>query len=183
MTDLQAQCLLAALGYYPHREIDGIWGEKSRKGTRAFQESQGLEPTGVFDEKTRSAALKELEGGEEKRFWNRIRYFTREEFRCRCGGKHCGGFPAEPVHTLVELADDLRNRFGAPAHITSGLRCGQHNASVGGVENSRHLTGKALDFYIQGVSGEALLAAAQADARTRYAYIIGSGPHVHVDVS
>jgi uncharacterized protein YcbK (DUF882 family) len=55
------------------------------------------------------------------------------------------------------------------------------NSLQGGVENSRHMTGKALDFYIEGLSGAQLLSRAQADSRTRYAYII-DGQWVHVDV-
>ena len=47
--------------------------------------------------------------------------------------------------------------------------------------NSRHLSGKALDFYIEGVSGAQLLSAVQRDKRCRYAYIIG-GQFVHMDV-
>ena len=41
--------------------------------------------------------------------------------------------------------------------------------------------GKALDFFIEGVSGETLRAYAAADPRCTYAYVI-SGDYVHVDV-
>jgi hypothetical protein len=44
------------------------------------------------------------------------------------------------------------------------------------------MTGKALDFCIEGLSGSQLLARAQSDPRTRYAYII-DGQWVHVDVN
>ena len=172
MTDKQKQCCLAALGLYPANLIDGIWGAKSREAEIAFREA--------FPGKTLGGAVAELEKSGD--FWGKIRYFQRQEFVCRCGGKFCGGFPAEPGQTLVELLDDLRSRFGAPAHITSGVRCTRHNAAVGGVVNSRHLEGRAADFFIEGISGEALLAAAKGDSRTRYAYLIGSGPCIHVDV-
>jgi uncharacterized protein YcbK (DUF882 family) len=112
----------------------------------------------------------------------KVEELTREEFRCQCGGKYCSGFPTEPDQTLVELVDDLRDRLGAPGHRSSGRRCTQHNANEGGVYNSRHLTGKAFDFMVEGKTGQQLLTAAQADKRTRYAYIIGNGPYVHVDV-
>ena len=78
--------------------------------------------------------------------------------------------------------DDLRQRAGRPAHASSGLRCSTWNAIQGGVANSRHLTGKALDFSVEGMSGNQLLSLAQSDPRTRYAYIIDGG-WVHVDVS
>lgn len=174
MTHKQKQCCLAALGLYPADLIDGIWGSRSEKAQEAFRQQ--------YPTMTLGQAVKALEGKGED-FWGNIRHFRREEFHCRCGGKYCDGFPAEPSQTLVELADDLREQFHAPAIPSSGLRCSRHNANVGGVANSRHLSGKALDFYIQGVSGQQLLAAAQADPRTRYAYIIDSGPYVHMDVT
>ena len=174
MTPEQKQCCLAALGLYPADLIDGIWGSRSQAAMDAFGEQ--------YPETSLGAAVAALEG-EGSDFWPHIRHFTREEFRCRCGGRYCDGFPAEPDRNLVELADDLRHQFAAPAIPSSGLRCKQHNAAVGGVGNSQHLSGKALDFYIQGVSGQKLLAAAQADPRTRYCYIIENGPYVHIDVA
>ena len=91
------------------------------------------------------------------------------------------GFPAEPHRTLVELVDDIRAKAGKPARASSGLRCTVWNEIQGGVANSRHLSGKALDFSVEGMSGSGLLSLVQSDPRTRYAYIIDGG-WVHVDV-
>ena len=115
-------------------------------------------------------------------FWQSVRHWNREEFRCRCGGKYCDGFPAEPDETLVRLLDDVREDFGSAGIPSSGLRCQTHNANVGGVANSKHLSGKAMDFMVLGVSGQQLLNRLQSDSRTNYAYIIDDGPYVHVDV-
>lgn len=79
-------------------------------------------------------------------FWDDIQHFRREEFRCQCGGKFCNGFPAEPVEETVRLADEIRRRAGVPLNVNSGVRCKQHNADVGGVWNSLHLTGQAIDL-------------------------------------
>jgi hypothetical protein len=141
---------------------------------------------GIPGEKTQEALRKAVAEGmplkqEKDSFWDHIRYWSREEFRCRCGGKYCNGFPSEPDSTLVELVDDLRADAGKPGHASSGLRCSVWNSQQGGVSNSRHLYGKALDFYIEGLTGSQLLSRAQADSRTRYAYII-DGQWVHVDV-
>lgn len=171
MNDIQKQCLLAALGYYPHREIDGIWGSKSRSALAAFEADHPGQ--------TLRQAVMNLEEG----FWATIQHWKREEFRCRCGGKYCSGFPAEPHRTLVELVDDIRHDLGAPGIPSSGLRCPQHNVNSGGVSNSRHLSGKALDFMVQGVSAQTLYDRARSDPRTNYCYIIDSGPYVHVDVA
>lgn len=189
MTVLQKQCLLVYLDCMNPGEIDGIWGPKSAKATEAMQRKLGIEPDGVWGDQTERAvrkyfSLETEEAKESGTFWDHIRYWTREEFRCRCGEYHapyCDGFPVEPDQTLVELVDDLRHRAGAPGHRSSGIRCPRHNKDSAGVDNSKHLTGKALDFFIEGVSGEKLLQLALEDPRTSYAYQI-EGQYVHVDV-
>lgn len=187
MTVKQIQHLLAYLGYYA-AQVDGIWGKQSAEAASCFQRDYGtLVVDGIAGEKTQSALKQAVADGmpeksrEEDPFWEHIQYWTREEFRCHCGGKYCNGFPAEPDRTLVELVDDLRADAGRPAHASSGLRCTVWNKIQGGVSNSRHLSGKALDFSVEGLSGSQLLPLAQKDPRTRYAYIIDGG-WIHVDV-
>lgn len=199
MTNTQRQHLLAYLGYYK-LAVDGDWGSGSREACRAFQKDRELTVDGYGGPETDKALRYAVYNGLEKpepsvedevisetetptgTFWDHIRYWTREEFRCKCGGKYCDGFPAEPDQTLVELVDDIRADAGRPGHPSSGLRCETWNSIQGGVVDSRHRKGKALDFYIEGLSGSQLLARAQADPRTRYAYII-DGQWVHVDVN
>lgn len=186
MTVKQIQHLLGYLGYYGGA-VDGIWGSQSAAAASRFQQDYGgIAVDGIPGEETQNALKQAVANGlpekqKEDNFWQHIRYWNREEFRCRCGGKYCNGFPEEPDRTLVELVDDLRAKAGRPAHASSGLRCRQWNAIQGGVSNSRHLSGKALDFSIEGFSGQQLLSLAQSDPRTRYAYIIDGG-WVHVDV-
>jgi hypothetical protein len=195
MTDKQRQHLLAYLGYYVGA-LDGIWGSGSREACRAFQRDRELTVDGYggldTDKALRYAVYNDLEKPKpvdedidvptnEGTFWGHIRHWSREEFRCRCGGKFCNGFPAEPNQTLVELVDDIRHKAGRPGIPSSGLRCPTWNSIQGGVANSDHCKGKALDFSIEGMSGSQLLSLAQSDPRTRYAYIIDGG-WVHVDV-
>jgi len=183
LTTTQLQLLLAFHGHLTPSDVDGIPGPRTRAAIAAFQQSRDLTPDGVPGPATEAALRRAVADSQpEEDFWSTIRHFSREEFRCRCGGKHCDGFPAEPDHTLVRLADDIRHDLGAPAIPSSGLRCKTHNAAAGGVANSRHLCGKALDFMVQGVDGNTLLRRAQADPRTRYAYRIDSGPYIHMDV-
>lgn len=190
MTTRQIQNLLQYLGYDTGIP-DGICGRLTRQAVTSFQgDFGGLSVDGDPGPETQEALLQAVTRGmpvREASFWDHIRFWTREEFRCRCGEYHskplCGGFPVEPDRTLVELVDDLRAKAGAPGHRSSGIRCRRHNQNSGGVANSRHLSGKALDFFIEGCSGEELLELALADPRTRYAYIISPGqPYVHVDV-
>jgi hypothetical protein len=199
MDNVQRQHLLAYLGYYVMK-VDGIWGSGSREACRRFQQDRGITVDGYggpeTDKQLRYAVYNSLEKPEDSvedvviskpetstgTFWDNIRYWRREEFRCECGGKYCNGFPAEPDRNLVELVDDLRADAGRPGHPSSGLRCETWNRIQGGVADSRHRKGKALDFCIEGFSGSQLLTRAQADPRTRYAYII-DGQWVHVDVN
>jgi uncharacterized protein YcbK (DUF882 family) len=64
--------------------------------------------------------------------------------------------------------------------VASGLRCEQHNANVGGVANSRHKTGRAMDFRIEGKTSAQVLAYVQQQPEIRYAYAIDS-QYVHMD--
>jgi uncharacterized protein YcbK (DUF882 family) len=70
-----------------------------------------------------------------------LRFFTIEEFRCRCG---CGeaGMDGE---FLLHL-DRARGMSEAPFRIRSGYRCPAHNAAVGGVPGSAHTRGLAADI-------------------------------------
>ena len=113
MTDTQKQCLLKYLGYYDGA-VDGIFGRASTGATKAFQADYGIAASGLFDGATEEMILRALTGTAEKvaDLWEEIRFFKKEEFRCRCGGKYCSGFPAEPDRILVELVDDLRSEAG-----------------------------------------------------------------------
>ena len=159
MTLKQKQALLAYLGYYDG-PLDGLWGEKSQKATEAFQRGYQLTVDGIFGAAAEKRILEEVAAGEEPTqqtqaatetgeaadWWKNIRYFTRAEFKCKCGGKYCNGYPADIDMSMVKIADEIRNRIGKPIQINSGLRCKTHNANVGGVSNSQHLYGNAADL-------------------------------------
>lgn len=99
-------------------------------------------------------ALEEFVGKKSdtpKTFWDDCPNFSRKEFICKCGGKHCAGDTAEPGENLVRGLQKLRNATnGRPVIISSGIRCPKHNAAVGGVYNSHHLEGTAADFAVSG---------------------------------
>lgn len=164
----------------------GLAGNKTMAATIWFQKAVGLTPTGIADSVTRSVILSNAgpepqEKPENSDWWENIEFFDRGEFRCKCGGVHCDGFPAEPKEALVRLADDARRHFGAVVDVSSGVRCKTHNAAVGGVANSRHLTGKAMDFRVRGKTAAQVLAYVKTLPGVRYAYAIND-TYVHMDV-
>lgn len=188
MTTKQKQCLLEYLGYYETENsptvnnVDTLWGDQSEAATRKFQSDYGLDVDGVFGPATEKRILEVVGNGESPVLnWDEIKYFTREEFRCKCGGKYCDGFSAEPSPKLVRVADRVREHLGASALVSSGVRCETHNANVGGVPSSRHLYGKAMDFCIVGHRAAEVLAYVQAQPEIRYSYAIDSN-YVHMDV-
>ena len=82
---------------------------------------------------------------------------------------------------VVKAADKVREHFGNPTTVSSGIRCTQHNAAVGGVSNSRHLQGKAIDFSVSGFSASQVLPYVQSLPEIRYAYAINSN-YIHMDI-
>lgn len=184
----QRQHLLAYLGYYTGA-IDGDWGSGSRAACAAFQRDSGITVDGVSgpetDQALRYAVANDLLKQEptedtSETYWEEIRFFDREEFRCKCGGKYCNGYPAQMRQEVVRIAEEARVHFGRPALVVSGLRCREWNRIQGGVENSQHMYGEAADLQIPGVTAQRLLAFLQTKP-IRYAYAIND-INVHFDV-
>ena len=192
MTTLQIQALLTYLGYDPG-EVDGLPGKNTRRAVLAFQAAEGLARDGSPGPLTQAALMEAVANGRfrvedaqapEKTtgtWWDEIKYFTRGEFRCKCGGRYCNGYPAEMQEAVVKIADAAREHFGKPAHVISGLRCRKWNAHEGGVANSQHMYGEAIDLRIDGVSAEDLRQFVSTQPGHRYSYCINS-TNVHFDI-
>lgn len=198
MTTYQQQCLLGYLGYYTG-PIDGQWGNASAAACRAFQQDYGLTPDGICGQMTQKMLIGAIAGTATKverpaesepaatdkpttgTFWDEIKWFKREEFACKCGGRYCNGYPAEMQEAVVKIADAARAHFGRPAHVISGLRCEKWNAHEGGVANSQHMYGEAIDLRIDGVDSETLRKFVASQPGHRYSYRINS-TNVHFDI-
>lgn len=186
----------------PDLKDDGLAGPKTMEALQHYQESHLLPPTGRVDDATwmlltLETPRQEIEetpgseagtgatdnnvGGTAGTFWDYVAYFKRDEMRCKCGGRYCNGFYHEPQRLLMELADRARAHFDAPAHVISGLRCPEWNRIQGGVANSQHMYGEAMDIRIDGVSADSLLAFFQDQPEVRYCYKINS-TNVHFDI-
>ena len=198
MTVFQTQCLLAYLGYYTIT-VDGIWGPGSEQATKDFQAAEGLEVDGIPGKLTQAALLDAVangrfkaadttqpEGGAgaEEDIWAESKYFVRAEFACPCG--RCGGFPEEPTRALVRVSNQIREHFGKPMLPSSGVRCKAHNDELpGSAKNSRHLSGRALDFSIPGIPVAQVLAYTrqlQGEGTLHYTYEMTGTGYIHIDV-
>ena len=191
MTIQQIQNLLQYLGYYTMK-VDGISGPGTTAAVKAFQADNGLDADGIPGQLTQKALVDAVAKGRFKpsdrpqegqggAFWSDIKYFTREEFRCKCGGKYCNGFPAEPQEGMVRAIDQVRKHFGKAFTPNSGVRCPTHNANVGGVSNSRHLYGKAVDFRVPGKTAAQVLDYISTLPGLGYCYAIDAD-NVHMDI-
>ena len=195
MTVKQQQLLLSFLGYYTGT-INGITNPQA--AICKFQTDYSLDIDGIWGPQT-EGKIREVIGDPKKEkkhgnttvvnqqvvnkpstgdaFWDGIKYFKKSEWSCKCG---CGLDNVN--HTLVTVAERTRKYFNAPIIISSGLRCPTRNAQAGGVSNSRHLTGKAMDFCVRGKSAAQILAYVQKQPEIRYAYAINES-YVHMDVN
>ena len=183
----------------PDLKADGLAGPQTMAALKMFQEAQGLPQTGRIDGETWNKLMQQVPAQEPTpepvpevdttdedfstvvTYWPGIAYFKRDEMRCKCGGRYCNGFPAEPQQLLMELADRARKHFETTAHVVSGLRCSRWNQIQGGVANSQHMYGEAMDIRADGVTADALLAWMKKQPEVRYCYKINS-TNVHFDI-
>ena len=153
--------------------VDGVAGNNTIAKCKEYQSKNGLAVDGICGINTRAKL------NSNGLSWNNIKHFKQSEFTCKCG---CG--LNNMNLKVVQIADQIREHFGRPCIVNSGSRCTSHNKKVGGVANSRHLSGKAIDLYVEGVSGNTLLSYTKQlvnQGKLRYTYLIG-GNAVHIDI-
>ena len=66
---------------------------------------------------------------------SRCKYFTDEE-------------TINLTDDLCQKIDKMREMFGYPIMMTSGYRTPEHNAEIGGVADSAHVKGMAVDIAV-----------------------------------
>jgi len=77
-------------------------------------------------------------------FWDEIKYFSQNEFSCKCG---CGHNPIK--YEMVKKLDFARSNSKTPFIINRGCSCIYHNNEVGGSKTSSHLLGFAVDIRVK----------------------------------
>lgn len=116
-------------------------------------------------------------------------YFTGYEVRRSQKAAELGdpnipdsGAMALAVRLAREIGDPFRRYLGKPVIITSWFRNENVNREVGGVSNSKHMTGAAFDIKVQGMTSTQI-ARALLDSGIEYGQIIGYAYKGHLHVS
>lgn len=73
--------------------------------------------------------------------------FSISEFACKDGSRDI-----TVDCDLVQLLQKMRDQIGKSIAITSGYRTAAYNKKCGGISTSNHLTGKAADIKIAGMT-------------------------------
>lgn len=85
-------------------------------------------------------------------------HFSAAELMCPC----CGVGADRMSPSMLQMAEEIRaENGGKPMLVSSAYRCAKHNAEVGGVANSHHLYGQAMDVHINGVPASTIVAQAK----------------------
>lgn len=157
---------------------DGVAGANTIEKCKEFQSANGLVPDGICGSATRNKL------NDDGISWDDIPHFKKSEMTCKCGCK-----TNNTDLRIMKVLEQIRSHFGnKPVIITSGCRCSKHNKEVGGVQGSRHVLGKAVDFYIPGVSVSDLLNYCQwlvSQGVLRYTYTNNKNMKgvVHIDIN
>ena len=91
------------------------------------------------------------------------------------------------LHVLVDqLLDPIREAWGEPIVVSSGYRCKQLNALVGGVKNSHHILGCAADIIAGNRADHRklfkMIQKMQQEGRIKFTQLIleGNGRWIHI---
>ena len=91
------------------------------------------------------------------------------------------------LHVLVDqLLDPIREAWGEPIVVSSGYRCKQLNALVGGVKNSHHILGCAADIIAGNRANHRklfkMIQKMQQEGRIKFTQLIweGDGRWIHI---
>lgn len=103
------------------------------------------------------------------------KYFDSREFICPCGCRE-----AAMSSKLIDMLTNARIRAGIPFAITSGYRCPKRNEKVGGVANSSHVLGDAVDIAC--TSGPDRLKIVSALMKAGFVRIGIASNFIHADV-
>jgi len=107
-----------------------------------------------------------------------MRYFSYSEFD---SPDEVGS--GQKMHPdMLEMLDEVRDKFDKPIRINSGYRTAKHNLKVGGTPNSSHLRGLAVDISCSSSVDRYHLLNCLLDVGFNRIGIAGSFIHVDIDL-
>ena len=116
--------------------------------------------------------------------WKYFPNFKESEFKCTCKGKYCEGYNGRKnkcYMKLIMFAQYMRNYYDKSLSISSGVRCKKRNSQVGGVNNSKHLVFKAMDFKVGNLKASEVIKAVKKMPLVNYTYEITTY-YIHVNI-
>ncbi len=107
--------------------------------------------------------------------WEKIKHFKKEEFECKCG---CGFNNIN--EDFVDMLDNARFFTKTPFKINCGVRCEKHNKEVGGVKDSAHCKGLAVDISVRDDKSRFIIVSALL--KVGFSRVLMYDTFVHVDM-
>ena len=113
--------------------------------------------------------------------WEALKNFNRNEFACHCGNPACELVPMD--YGFMQKLQDMRTDLNAPLTITSGYRCQNYEAKIGG-SGKNHPTGKAVDLTATRSVMSKIVARAEAYGFTGIGVCLhGDNMFIHLDIT
>jgi hypothetical protein len=186
LTNKERQTYLNKLGLYTIK-IDNIRGAKQKNAEKIFNTIFLNKKNDTYTEETDKLLRIIYKSYCDSPYmvdsdWQYFKNFKKSEYKCKCGGKYCNGYPSGIAMKLVMMDQYVRNYFGVAVTLTSGVRCSTHNKNVGGVSDSRHKKGLASDKIVSGKSASEVSKVIKALPINHYCYDITKSA-VHGDTN
>ncbi len=135
---------LKYLGFYKGA-IDGVEGVKTKRAYLDLQKwgfFRAKDKDGKYGNNTEKLLISAFNVKKYTKNFD----IKKDKLYCRCKGKYCTGYPAIIQVDLLKNLQAERDKWGGTS-VTSMLRCKTWNKEVGGSAKSKHMSGKAVDFW------------------------------------
>lgn len=175
LTNKQRQTYLKALGLYT-KTIDNVRGDGQKKAEKQFNTIFLNKKSETYTESTDKLLRKIYTSYKASKYmvdadWQYFKNFNKSEYKCKCKGKYCNGYPSKIAMKLVMADQYIRNCYEKSNTLTSGLRCKTHNKNEGGTSNSKHMEGEASDTYVSGKNASTVRKMLVSNSSTKLPFV------------
>jgi zinc D-Ala-D-Ala carboxypeptidase len=143
LTRAQASTLLSRLGFRVNTA--GNYTQSVKNFQKGWNLGAALVVDGLIGAHT-DAALLLSESRRVHGLGTASAHFSFSEVLCKCGGRYADCQRIWTPRAVFASLEASRVRVGHSIGVTSGCRCPNYNASVGGASDSRHKYGDAIDW-------------------------------------